>query len=114
MRIRTLHSSSSKRSSQPAAFLQLALLLLVVGASAACLSGVAGEASASVAGETHASVARETRLAETESRPGASDAARAARPRIESAALLPEPGAWMTTTLGLLGLEWMARRKRVA
>jgi len=29
-----------------------------------------------------------------------------------TAALAPEPAAWMTTTLGLLGLEWMGRRNR--
>lgn len=103
----TLQPLSRERRARAAACLQMVALLLALIASAACLSGVASDASAN--GTPSAQVGATAR-----SRSGASEAATAPRPTTMSAALLPEPGAWMMTTLGLLGLEWMARRKRVA
>lgn len=92
MRIPTLHLLVRRRASRTVAFLQIATLLLALMACAACLSGIASDGAIG----------------------GAQAGALALRPGTMSAALLPEPGAWMITTLGLIGLEWMARRKRVA
>jgi len=88
MRIPTLRLLVRRSGRRATAALQIAGLLIALVA-AACVSGTASS--------------------------DTTDAARlvAARSTMMSAALLPESGAWMITTLGLVGIEWMARRKRV-
>lgn len=104
----TLLSLAPEHRARATACLQMVALLLALVAGEAFLSGVAGD-----------TPARRTPIAE-DAQPARraaftlSEAAALPRPATMSAALLPEPGAWMMTTLGLLGLEWMARRQRSA